>query len=93
MSDRPILLRFDIPILLHRRRRHRRRLRRVLPRCRLRDVDNDDLFLEDFTFVSDRTALCNHLTLGVFFVITDFSADFIFVFAALFARTVPCFSS
>ena len=79
-SDRPILLCFDIPLLLHRC-------------CRLCDVDDDDLFLEDFTFLIDRTALCNLLTLGVFFFNTDFSADFTFVFAALFARAVPCFSS
>ena len=82
--DRPILLRFDIPILLRRCRRRRRRLR---------DVDDDDLFLEDVAFVSDRTALCNLLTLGVFFFSADFSADFTFVFAALFARAVPCFSN
>ena len=80
--DRPILLRFDIPILLRRCRRRR-----------LRDVDDDDLFLEDVAFVSDRTALCNLLTLGVFFFSADFSADFTFVFAALFARAVPCFSN
>ena len=80
--DRPILLRFNIPILLRRRRRCRR----------LHDVDDDDLFLEDFTFVSDRTALCNLLTLGVFFFSTDFSADRTFVFVAFFAHAVPCFS-
>ena len=67
----------------------------MLPRLRLcEDVDDDDLFLEDFTFVSDHTALCNRLTLGVFlfFVNTDCSADFTFVFVALFACAVPCFS-
>ena len=55
-------------------------------------MEDDDLFLEDVTFVSDRTALCNLLTLGVFFFSADFSTDFTFVFAALFARAVPCFS-
>ena len=59
-SDRPVLLCFDIPILL----RHCRR--RLVPHRRLHDVDDVDLFLEDFTFVIDRTALCNLLTLGVF---------------------------
>ena len=78
-SDRPILLRFDIPILLRRR-----------PPRRLCDVDDDDLFLDDFAFVNDRTAFCNRLTLGAFLLTIDFSADFTFVFAALFALAVPC---
>ena len=78
-SDRPILLRFDIPILLRRRR--------------LRDFVDDDLFLEYVAFDNDRTAFCNRLTLGAFLLTIDFSADFTFVFAALFALAVPCFSS
>ena len=82
-SDRPILLRFDILILL-------RRQRRLVPRPRLCDVDDVDLFLEDFTFVIDRTAFYNLLTLRVFLFSADFIVDVTVFFAALFAFEVPC---
>ena len=82
-SDRPALLRFDIPIVLHRRCR-------LVPRPHLCDVDDVDLFLEDFTFFIDRTAFCNLLILRVFLFSTDFIVDVTFFFAALFAFDVPC---